>query len=288
MPALRAILMSIRSLLPEPIGPAAYHLNPDIIIRDAVASGINVHENLGHGNTALHFVARYGWIDYINPLVDAGIDVNKPNDAGKTAIDIIAELNRWPEFEKLRTFTTLSNLFYMASKNILNSTVILMLKELEPLVNSPLTGKTVLHLYAAKKHTKAVRFVLKYGADPYLPDIHGFTVMHSHYRLVHKTRMSFPNYIKYNRFDRKISRFIEEDYDRIPSPKSLLLSLDQSGDRDGTYYYQAVEIINHFHMHRLGVVLIRVIPMLLLWRKRATERCFHPSRLSFDMVATFF
>jgi hypothetical protein len=35
--------------------------------------------------------------------------------------------------------------------------------------------------------------------------------------------------------------------------------------------------------HKKFVGLLRCIPMMLLWRKRATEACFHPKRLKFEV-----
>jgi hypothetical protein len=50
-------------------------------------------------------------------------------------------------------------------------------------------------------------------------------------------------------------------------------------------YYKEQEIRKEMKkkMHKIGVIMIRVVPMMMLWRKRATERVYHPSRMKFEI-----
>ena len=275
--------MSIRDIIP--INGNKYNLNPQTEIRRCVAAGIDINETIENGNTALHYAADRGWIDYIKVLVECGIEVNKQNAKGETAIELIAKKDRWPEYEKLRSWTEPHMLIKCAKMNMYNTTVCMMIKDLEERINDVdiETGKTVLRIYADKKNKKAVEKVLRYGGDPYVEDNMGITAICKYPEKVKKSRMKFGDYIKYNRFNRKISRYIEEDHKIIPTPKGLLRILKKEDEGFGTTYYEeAKTIVERYEMHKLGVILIRVVPMMMIWRKRATERVYHPSKMKLE------
>ncbi len=277
--------MSIASILP--INGKEYNIDPEDEIREGVAKGIDINEIIEGGNNALHYAIRKGWMDYIEVLIECGIDVNKINDKGNTAADIAGFMDRWPEFERMEATIEPKTVIKMARSNTFNYTIVLMITQLENQERlnetDEETGETIMKIYADNKNKKAAKVVLNHGGDPYVKDKKGESVREKYPEMCNKTMMKFRKYLDFNRFNRKISRYIKEDCPNIRTPQGLMAKLKPYRRDGNTYYNIAVEIVEHYRMHRLGVIMIRVVPMMMLWRKRATERLYHPDRMNFNI-----
>jgi hypothetical protein len=286
--------MKLIDILPEHIGRAKYNKNPEEIVRKAVKSGVDVNEEIEKGNNALHYKGIY---DYIKVLVECGIDVNKKNDAGETPIELMAKRNDWADYEKLyvREHQTpemrkglRETLIKLAKENVYNTTVNIMLWDmgkLKEVDGQDEDGKTAMLIYAENKNWKAVNELRRQGWSRYQKDKEGNSVIKK-YPKMKKSMKKFENYIKYNRYDRETSKKIEidftEEYGRIPGPRKLIKVLNET---DSTYIEESKQLIERHKMHKLGIAMIRVVPMMMLWRKVATEKVYHPSRMKFEIPA---
>jgi ankyrin repeat protein len=60
------------------------------LIKDLITLGANLDWKDGYDYTALHTAARYGQVEIVRMLIDAGSDVNLQNDRGCTPLHLAA------------------------------------------------------------------------------------------------------------------------------------------------------------------------------------------------------
>ena len=186
----------------------------------------------------------------------------------------------------------------LANSNVYNMTVVCILTYFsidmfETNINNVIddNGKTILRIYADHGNQNAVDTILKQGGDPYKGDNAGITPIKMYPNLIKKSMMLFSEYVKFNRYNgefyRDASQWLEEN--NIQTQSQLYKFIDKiENSRDAYNWVEycciAYSIVRRYNMHRLGVIMIRVVPMMLLWRKRATERLYHPTRMNFQLT----